>query len=376
MAGVTEPWGGELDEQKGPWGGELDELRGENLTSSDIKKRRLFFHSPFLCYICNMESEKNRLKVTLVQPNKVTNARQEFDERQENILTLMIDAIQKHMTQEVPIETDLFGAPMVRVDVSDVNSSNKVRYLRSAIEMTRKSFEFEYTNVGGKKEDVYGVLVTTVRNVKDSPFIELTINQWAIPYLLYWGKGVGGTVFNKSIALILRGEYTKRLYKLCKRWEDKGGFTMSLDEFRLMMHLESKYESLKDLRRWVLEPSIQRMKEKADVYFKYSFEKIGGSRSFNQVNFVVYPNQKNIPTKEVKTEMYSLVYNVLAIAYPREKSSKAMNICDEISQDPEVFEKLYFRMKRFRELLGSGDKELGDVVRLIKYVMREDYGVK
>lgn len=322
-----------------------------------------------------MEAKKKQSKLSLVQPNKVTNARQEFDERQENILTLMIDRIQKHMTRELDIERDLFNSPMVRIDTSEVGSNNKSQYLKSAIGMTKKSFEFEYTNPEGSKEDVYGVLVTTVRDVKDSSYIELTINQWAIPYLLYWGKEVGGTVFNKSIALILRGEYTKRLYKLCKRWEDRGGFTMSLDEFRKMMHLEDKYKSPKDLKRWVLNPSIDKMKEKADVYFKCAFEKIGGSRSYNQINFVVIPNQKNQPSRNEKTEMYSLCYNMITIAFPSTKSSKAMDVCDEIAGDPDKFEQLYFRMKKLKNELDEGGKSIKDAIPLIKYILKEDYKI-
>src|SRR5690554_5403712 len=277
------------------------------------------------------------------------------------------------MSRELDIERDLFNSPMVRIDTNEVGSNNKLQYLKSAKDMTKKTFEFEYKNPEGKNEEVYGVLVTTVRDVKESPYIEITINQWAIPYLLYWGKGVGGTVFNKSIALLLRGEYTKRLYKLCKRWEDRGGFTMSLSEFRIMLHLENKYAALKDLRKRVLDPSIQKMKEGADVYFKYSLEKIGGSRAYNQINFTIFPNQKNAPDKQQRTDMYSVVYNVLCIAYPNTKSNEAMNICDRLVQDPDRFERLYHRMKRFKNDLDSDKKSITDTAKLIKHVIREDF---
>lgn len=323
-----------------------------------------------------MEDQKKQNKLSLVQPNKVTNARHDFDERQENILTMMIDAIQKHMTKELSIHTDLFGSPMIRIDTKEVGAKNKSHYLKSAKGMTEKTFEFEWTNPEGLKVDSYGIIVTTVHNIKETPYIDITINQWAIPYLLYWGKGVGGTVFNKSIALVLRGEYTKRLYKLCKRWEDRGGFTMSLDEFRSMMHLENKYSSPKDLKKRVLNPSIERMKLKADVYFKCAFEKIGGSRSYNQINFVVIPNQKNKPNRNEKTEMYSLCYNMITIAFPSTKSSKAMDVCDKIADDPDKFEQLYFRMKNLKNELDDGRKSIKDAIPLIKYILKEDYNIK
>lgn len=324
-----------------------------------------------------MKKKTVRNGVSLVQPNYITSARQEYNEAQENILTLMISRLQTYMTREEDnIGTDLYGHPLIRLDLRELTETNKRYYLASSREMTKKTFEFDYINKDtGLKENVFGVLVTTVRDIKDTPYIELTINPWAIPYLLYWGKGVGGTIFSKSIALLLRGEHTKRLYKLCKRWENQGGFSMSLNDFRKIMCLENKYKALKDLRRRVLDSSIKKMKEDADVYFKYSLEKIGGSRAYNQINFSVYPNQKNIPKKEVKTEMYSFIYNILVIAYPREKSSKAMNICDKVAQDPDEFERLYRRLKKIKRDLDTGTKDITNTIRLIKHVMKEDYGV-
>lgn len=315
--------------------------------------------------------EKKLSSLTLVQPNKVTNARYEFSPAQEDILTLMIDAVQKHMTNEREIQTDLFGEPTISIDIED--SNNKYNFFQAALGMTEKRFEFEWTRSQDNKNiKTAGVLVTTVHDVKQTKRLELTINKWAIPYLVYWGKGVGGTVFNKAVALTLKGEYTKRLYKLCKRWEDKGGFSMSLQEFRLMMKLEKKYSKLAELRRWVLESSIERMKDGADVYFTYSLDKIGGSRSYNQINFVVHGNNKRKGKKE-KTDLYVLVYNMLCFAWPNYESSKAQEICDRIAENPDKFEELYRRMKKLKDEYDSGEKTREDLNKLIKHIIKNDY---
>jgi plasmid replication initiation protein len=316
--------------------------------------------------------KKQENPIELVQPNKVTNARHDYTEREENILTLMIDAIQKHMSKETPIETDLFGEPTVTIDIKEVGANNKSQYWEAAKNMRFKTFDFEYTNQDNKTEEVAGVLVTTVRNIRETSKIKVTINKWAIPYLLYWGKGVGGTIFNKTTALTLKGEYTKKLYKLCKRWEDKGGFSMSLDEFRKMLVLENKYPKLKDFKNWVLDKSIDRMKEGADVYFNYSLTKIGGSRSYNQINFTIHGNNKRKP-KEAKTDLYVFVYNMLCIAYPNHVNSAAQEICDRIAERPDKFEELYRRMKKLKQELDDQTKTINDLSKLIKYIIKNDY---
>jgi len=318
-----------------------------------------------------MDTQKTKA-ISLVQPNKVTNARHDYSEREQNILTLMIDAIQKHMSRETPIQTDLFNQPMVTIDTKDVGANNKQQYWESAKAMKKKDFEFEYTNPDGKQEEVSGVLVTTVRNVRESSLIHITINTWAIPYLLFWGKGVGGTVFNKTIALTLKGEYTKRLYALCKRWEDKGGFSMSLDDFRNMMCLENKYPELKDLKKRVLDSAKERMQDGADVYFNYALDKVGGSKSYNQLHFTVHGNNKNRPKSE-KTELYTFVYNMLCLAWPNYTDSRAKDLCDKLAQNPRDLESLYQRLKQLKNQMDVGDKDPKDVSNLIKYIIKNDY---
>lgn len=327
-------------------------------------------------YAEKLKSENKKTSLELVQPNKVTNARYNFSEREENILTLMIDALQKHMTRERPIQTDLFGEPMIVIDTVELGSNNKSQYLRAARSMMNKVFEFEYTNPKTqRKEDVMGVLVTTIRNINGTSKIELTINKWAIPYLLYWGKGVGGTIFEKATALKLPGNYTKRLYKLCKRWEDTGYFSMPLDELREMLMLEEKYPKIKDLKKRVLDPAAKKMKEMADVYFSYSLEKVAGSRSYNFIHFTIHANDKNRATGK-KSDMYMFVYAMLSIAFPSIKSSAARDIADHISQDNDAFERLYFRLKKLKNELDTGEKDVNDVIRLIKHILKTDYGIK
>ena len=75
------------------------------------------------------------------------------------------------------------------------------------------------------------VVITTVHNIKGTNRVALTLNPWAIPFLLYYGTGVGGTRYGKNIALTLRGNYTKRLYKIICSQRDRREYYYSIDQF-------------------------------------------------------------------------------------------------------------------------------------------------
>jgi len=319
-----------------------------------------------------VEIKEYKGKLALVQPNKVTNARYSFTEREENILTLIIDSIQKHMTKEQFIQTDLFNQPVITIDTKEFGDKSKAKYWKAALSMTKKGFDFEYTNKNGRTEDVAGVLVTTVRNERETSKIYVTINQWAIPYLIYVGKGTGFTAFNKTTAIKLRGEYTKRLYKLCKRWQNKGGFAMSLEEFREMLSLETKYSKLKDLKLRVLDTARERMMQDADIYFNYSLSKIGGSRSYNFIKFIIEGNNKVLKPKE-KTEMYTFVFNILSWTYPINENSRAQDMCNKLAENPDELALMYKKMKRLKNEYDAGEQELIDVQKLTKFIVKEDF---
>jgi plasmid replication initiation protein len=327
-------------------------------------------------YANKLQSKDAISSVELVQPNKVTNAKYHYNETQENILILMIDALQKHMTREQPIQTDLFGEPIIRINVKELGGAyfNKHRVINYIEELRMKPISFEWINEKNKLVKTTTGLISAWHDYKDTPFIDLTISKWAIPYLLYWGKEVGGTIFSKAIALKLPGNYTKRLYKLCKRWEDKGYFSMPIDELREMLMLDGKYLKIKDLKRRILDPAAEKMKEMGDIYFTYTLEKVAGSRSYNYIHFILHSNENNRAAGK-KSEVYMFVYNMLNIAYPNYISSAAKDIADKLSESPERLEMFYQRLKKLKGELDTGQKEIEDVIRLIKHILKADYGI-
>lgn len=313
-------------------------------------------------------------KLSLVQPNSVTNAKYDYTECQENIITEMYDALQKHLTKEKPIQTDLFGNPTLIIDAKTIiKGKNKPYVLEQAKRIRTQTIEFAYVNQKGQTEDVYTGLVNTVRDIRETNTIELEISKWAIPYLLYWGKGIGGTIFRKSLAITLRGIYAKRLYKLCCRWEDRGGFQMSVDEFRELFGLENKYKALYDLKKRVLEPAKKELKENADLYFEYSLQKIK-SRSYNNILFKILGTKNN--KDDSIGEWYQFVYNFICRTYPAYQNDKAMTITDQLAEDNAILRQAYNKFAKLDDQFTSGKKNQEDIIKLTKHILKNDFELK
>ncbi len=145
-------------------------------------------------------------EVMLIQPNNVTFGQYSVTEWQENLLTLISDQIQQHMTREKQLPKDLFNQPVVEIKCDEAGGkNNKSKVLKEAIAMMRKNFSFRWVHPNiHQTVETFGVVITTVHNIKGTNRVALTLNPWAIPFLLYYGTGVGGTRYGKNIALTKR----------------------------------------------------------------------------------------------------------------------------------------------------------------------------
>ena len=82
-------------------------------------------------------------EVMLIQPNNVTFGQYSVTEWQENLLTLISDQIQQHMTREKQLPKDLFNQPVVEIKCDEAGGkNNKSKVLKEAIAMMRKNFSF------------------------------------------------------------------------------------------------------------------------------------------------------------------------------------------------------------------------------------------
>lgn len=209
----------------------------------------------------------------LLQPKSVTFGQYDISEWQENILTLITESLQKHLTKEKPLNTDLFGEPYIVVKCDEAGgTNNKAKVIVSAKDLISKVFSFQWKSKNGKNVKSTGTIITTIHDIEGSNNLTINFNKWAIPFLLYYGEGSGGGLFSKTIALTLRGNMTKRIYKMISAYKDKTYYEYPIETFRKDFNVSKSYSNYL-IGKKILEPAMKRIKESnSDVWFDYELK--------------------------------------------------------------------------------------------------------
>ena len=306
----------------------------------------------------------------IIQPNKMTYARYDYTAIQKNIIYLTQANLQNYLTaHKEKLTLDLFNDYVITLQIKDLlrNAGQGYSFIIDAVkDLMKKPIEYEYV----KDKDKYSVVTTIVNTVKHkhgSGIVKLTISKDAVPFLLHVGGGY--TAYQRTIVMSFRSVYSKRMYEICSRWKDKGGFSISLKEFRQMLSITDKYRQIGQLKMRVLNIAQKELKKSSDIWFDYEFKKIN-SRSFNVIDFKIHSQGTKSDNDGLDSGFYIFIYNFMSMAYSQ-STDKLKNICDKIS-DNEQLEEFYRKMKRLERELNSNEKTQKDVIKIIHTIVKQD----
>lgn len=325
-----------------------------------------------------------------IEPKNVTFGRYNFNSTQENVLNAVIMAIQEHMSKTKKIPRDLFNQPYVEIDTSLLGKGNNKHFVLQEIKgMIGKLFEFRWVHPEIHKTiDTSGTFITTAHSVKETSKIYVNFNLWCIPFLLYYGKGVGGTVFSPLITFHLKSEFSKRIYKIICSYKDKGVYIYKINDLIKDFMLTGTMVENKNIKRKIFEKAKKQIDESGssitfDFEFAFRGQKPEGKKP--KSNVVVLhihdSNRKKKPDSIEGAHMYQFVFSVLNGVWPSLVSDKAMRIADRITESG-FLEKIYYR---FQELKAKYDKMHDSPTEpfskekyhnTIKLILWEDYGIK
>ncbi len=316
-------------------------------------------------------------EIMLIQPNNVTFGQYSLSPVQENVLTLIIDALQNHMTKHNELPKDLFNQPYVEILCDEARGSNNKSNVKKAIrDMYKKEFRFKWVHPNiHKTVESEGCIITSMHDIKETNKVIVNFNVWAIPFLVYYGIGVGGTRFNKAIALNIRGEYPKRIYKLICRWKDKPSFKYAIEQLRKDLDLPDTYDN-NLLKKRVLNPAVEKIKESgSDTWFEYEMlceQPVKGRKP--KADTVLFKIKARNPkeTSGVQYDVYRYVYGWLASIWGNTKSSKAQDITDKICELG-VLDDVYKRICYYDDQVINGEKTKAHAANSLKKMLKDEY---
>lgn len=206
----------------------------------------------------------------------------------------------------------------------------------------------------------------------------LNLNPWAIPFLLYYGQGVGGTHYNKGLALTLKGNYTKRIYKIICSQRDRSEYFYNIEQFRKDFEIPEKYANAQ-IEQKILKPAKERIKASgADVWFDYKMicrtPSPGRKPKADTIIFLIQTVHPAL-SKGEQFDRYSFVYRWISIALGHRSDSTVDDIINKIIQAGRLKD-VYDRIAFYDGQVCSGEKTKEHVINSILKMLREDFGVK
>jgi len=236
----------------------------------------------------------DRSQTWVRQPYAITVARHNFNVHELRIMTRITQALQKDMVYgktRSELQKTLLGDKIVRISTKSLMPPGSQNY--SVVKKALKSLGQKTMVIRSK--DKYGSYETTVRLIMKSKYylnnemVEIQLDRDILPDYLSLASY---SKYIVEISMASNSRYTMRLYQFISHWRDKTKKVVTLDELRDILELGEKYEKPKDLRKFILEPSIKDLKDRADVWFEID-KPIKSGRSITGYVFSIYKRNYN-----------------------------------------------------------------------------------
>ena len=121
--------------------------------------------------------------------------------------------------------------------------------------------------------------------------VDVLLREQMIARLLLVEEGY--TSYSYSSALSISNKYTVRLYWLACSWRNRGGFVLSVEEFRRMMSLGKAYERIDNIVTHILKPSSAELKAHYPIWFIYRVAERADRRYICfKIGYQVYETQR------------------------------------------------------------------------------------
>ncbi|TBW34582.1 RepB family plasmid replication initiator protein [Azotobacter chroococcum] len=148
--------------------------------------------------------------------------------------------------------------------------------------------------------------VQLVDYVPSDGLVRLQFTTAILPYLADLSERY--TIYSIADVAKMTSAYGVRLYELLVQWRGVGyQREVELDWLRQVFQLEDRYPSIKDLKKWVIEPAVEQVNEHSPLHVTWDQRKTG--RKVSHLIFTFAPKEEtktNASTKHKATPKQAL----------------------------------------------------------------------
>lgn len=264
----------------------------------------------------------------IVKSNKLVGARQSYSALQQRAILLAI-------VQMKPEDEELHD---YKIYLSDLLAGQASKKASSHYPEVRREIE-KLTETAIKIEDEHEwhsyAFVSHAWGEKGKSFVNLRFSPEVKNILLGIRKNYTAYIFENVSKF--RGNYSLRLYELCKQYQKIGRREIAMDRLRFILSLENKYPNFSNFKTYVLDPSLREVNACSDI--RISFRAIKEGRRVSALEFTIRraPLEKGaLPQKDTgpQSALFGLTqarYNALleryGAEYLQEKKAVVASFC-------------------------------------------------
>jgi plasmid replication initiation protein len=212
-------------------------------------------------------------KLTVYKSNQLITASYETMTMQEQLMLLA--CISSVDPRELRVDTAVKLTASAFADLADIDARGAYDDLKRAAER------------------LFGRYLVIDNPDPENPRLEKTRTRWVHSIDYYPGEGTVCMYFSPKVVPYLsqlKGNFTKyklkhvgnfsssygiRLYELLMQWQGKGSREVEIGWLREKWGLVDKYKSIRDVKKWVIEPAMKDINEHSNLWVKYGQRKRG-----------------------------------------------------------------------------------------------------
>lgn len=263
----------------------------------------------------------------IFQGNRLTESRYDFTLIHERIFVCIMVHLQDHIDEVMrgkPVN-ELFHTDYITIEIPMKAITHSAAYypkVRAALhEMAATTVEVPIDYKGSKLDVIQGLFRAGMRPDRErNGNIIIFIDRPVAKQLLFVeydnekGHAVHYTRYLAEVCLQAKNKYTPRIYRLLCSYRKKGGYKIPLDKFRELLQLGDAYSDYKDLKKRILKPVADELREIADLYFNVAdadfTEKEG--KKITGLNFKIIAVNRNV---NYRTDLWQRILNMLQQTY-------------------------------------------------------------
>ena len=118
----------------------------------------------------------------------------------------------------------------------------------------------------------------------------------------------GYSFYSHSFALSLTNKYTVRLYWMMCSWRGKGGFVITLENFKRILSLTEGYDRYDNIVARVIKPAQKELQERFPIWFQFrTYDTSGNKRLVFKVKINLSEEERSQKTNEVLDICFGLL---------------------------------------------------------------------